>query len=217
MSHCRREPAKRNWSENKAMSVETIEQTSQTAEDIAARQERITGRLTGRTELREVAARQEDAGVKRLAKQAFYQTWRLLPGWLQRLAVRVAAPKVTLGACAVIQDARGRVLLAHHTYRARPWGLPGGFVSTGEQPGTGLARELREELGVLAQVGPVLSAETDPASHQLTLYYRVTIQGTPREDGIEIDGFRYAAPEEVPALLGQDAGSCLQYMQMARQ
>lgn len=202
------------------MRVETIERTSPTAEDTAleasARQERITGRLAGRTEFREVAARGEDTGVKLLARRAFYQTWRLLPGWLQRLAVRVAAPKVTLGACAVIQDARGRVLLAHHTYRAHAWGLPGGFVSTGEQPGTGLERELREELGVAARVGPVLSAETDPASHQLTLYYRVTIQGTPREDGIEIDGFRYASAEEVPALLGNDAASCLRCMQVTR-
>lgn len=205
------------------MSVETIEKTSQAAEERAedrdsaasARQERITGRLVGRTEFREVAARREDAGVKRLAKQAFYHTWRLLPDWLQRLAVLIAAPKVTLGACAVIQDARGRVLLAHHTYRARPWGLPGGFVSAGEQPGAGLARELREELGVAARVGPVLSAETDPDSHQLTLFYQVTIQGTPREDGIEIDGFRYAASEEVPALLGKDADSCLRCMQVA--
>lgn len=205
------------------MSVETIEKIIQTAEESAedtnraasARQERISGRLAGRTEFREVAARREDAGIKRLAKQAFYQTWRLLPGWLQRLAVLIATPKVTLGACAVIQDARGRVLLAHHTYRARPWGLPGGFVSAGEQPGAGLARELREELGVMARVGPVLSAETDPDSHQLTLFYRVTIQGTPREDGIEIDGFRYAASEEVPALLDKDADSCLRCMQVA--
>lgn len=219
-SVCRREPVKGNWRQDKAMSVETIERISQVAEDTASevsiRQEQITGRLAGRTEFREVTARSEDTGVRLLARRAFYQTWRLLPQWLQRLAVRVAAPKVTLGACAVILDTRGRVLLAHHTYRQRAWGLPGGFVSTGEQPGAGLARELSEELGVAAQVGPVLSAETDPASHQLTLYYRVTIQGTPREDGVEIDGFRYASAEEVPTLLGKDAFSCLQCMQVAR-
>lgn len=202
------------------MRVETRERTSQVAEDTAPaaiiRQERITGRLAGRTEFREGAARSEESGIRLLARRALYQNWRLLPPWLQRLAVRIAAPKVTLGACAVIQDARGRVLLAHHTYRARPWGLPGGFVSAGEQPGTGLARELSEELGVAAQVGPVLSAETDPSSHQLTLYYRATIQGTPRKDGVEIDDFRYVSAEEVPALLGGDADSCLRCMQVAQ-
>jgi ADP-ribose pyrophosphatase YjhB (NUDIX family) len=142
-----------------------------------------------------------------------YQSWRVLPHSCQRLAVRIAAPKVTLGACAVILDERGRVLLAHHTYRESPWGLPGGFVNSSEQPDTGLSRELREELGVEAQVGSVLSAETNPATHQLTLYYRVTLLGRPREDGIEIDGLRFAAPEEVPTLLGDDALTCLQCMQ----
>lgn len=143
----------------------------------------------------------------------FYQSWRVLPHSCQRLAVRIAAPKVTLGACAVILDDRGRVLLAHHTYRKRPWGLPGGLVNSSEQPEAGLVRELREELGVEAQVGQVLSAETNPATHQLTLYYRATLLGRPREDGIEIDGLRFAAPEEVPTLLGDDALTCLQYMQ----
>ena len=107
----------------------------------------------------------------------------------------------------------GRVLLAHHTDRGRAWGLPGGFVRTSEQPAVGLARELREELGAQAQVGPVLSAQTNAAAHQLTLYYRATLLGTPREDGIEIDGFRYATPEELPALLGDEAGISLRCIQ----
>ena len=143
----------------------------------------------------------------------FYQSWRVSPDWFQRLAVRIAAPKVTLGACAIILDDQGRVLLAHHTYRARPWGLPGGFVNTNEQPERGLSRELREELGVDAQVGPVLSAATNPTTHQLTLYYRATLLGRPREDGVEIDGLRFAAPEEVSTLLGEDALPCLCYLQ----
>ncbi|HEX6777362.1 MAG TPA: NUDIX domain-containing protein, partial [Ktedonobacterales bacterium] len=96
-----------------------------------------------------------------------------------------------------------------------PWGLPGGFVNGSEQPDKGLSRELREELGVDAQIGPVLSAETSPTAHQLTLYYRVTLLGSPREDGIEIDGLRFAAPEEVSSLLGDDAFICLRCMQAA--
>jgi 8-oxo-dGTP diphosphatase len=164
-------------------------------------------------EPREAARLQAAPRLKTSLRRAFYQTWRLLPLWSQRLAVRVAAPKVTMGACAVILDGRGRVLLAHHTYRAHPWGLPGGLVSPSEQPSAGLARELREELGVQARVGPVLSAETNAASHQIILYYRATLLGTPHEDGVEIDGFRYAAPEEVPTLLGSDADTCLHCMQ----
>jgi ADP-ribose pyrophosphatase YjhB (NUDIX family) len=160
-----------------------------------------------------VARLQSAPRLKTSLRRAFYQTWRRLPLRCQRLAVRIAAPKVTMGACAVILDGRGRVLLAHHTYRTHPWGLPGGLVSASEQPSAGLARELREELGVQAQVGPVLSAETNAASHQIVLYYRATLLGAPHEDGVEIDGFRYAAPEELPTLLGDDADTCLHCMQ----
>ncbi len=162
-----------------------------------------------RPQPREAAA----SRLKVRLRRAFYHGWRMLPRRWQRLAVRIAAPRAITGACAVILDSSGRVLLAHHTYRQRAWGLPGGFVSTDEQPAAGLERELREELGVQAQVGPVLSAQTNAAAHQLTLYYRATLLGAPREDGIEIDGFRYATPEEVSTLLGDEASICLRCMQ----
>ena len=168
---------------------------------------------SGQPRLSETSPRPGAPGMKTWLWHGFYQSWRMLPGWCQRLAVRVAAPKVTPGACAVIVDDQGRVLLAHHTYRARPWGLPGGFINSREQPDAGLSRELHEELGVDAQVGPVLSAETNPTTHQLTLYYRATLLGRPQEDGIEIDGLHFAAPEEVSTLLGDEAPTCLQRMQ----
>ena len=59
--------------------------------------------------------------------------YRLLPLRGQRLALRLGAPKVTMGVCAVIEDAAGRILLAHHTYRRLPWGLPGGLIDRGER------------------------------------------------------------------------------------
>ena len=82
---------------------------------------------------------------------------------------------------------------------------------------SGLARELREELGVTALIGPALAAETDPTSHQLTVYHRATLLGAPHEDGIEIDGLRYAVPDELSARLGEEAGpwlACAQGQQM---
>jgi len=46
-------------------------------------------------------------------------------------------------------------------------------------------------------------------SHHLTLYYRATILWMPRPDQIEIDGFRYAQPDEVAGLLGREASPWL--------
>jgi ADP-ribose pyrophosphatase YjhB (NUDIX family) len=126
--------------------------------------------------------------------------WALLPSWGQRLAVRLCAPKVSLGVCAVIRDPRGRVLVAYHPYR-RAWGLPGGFVAHDEQPDAALRREIGEELDVAASVGPLLGAHAAPDVRHLTLYYAVTIAETPRVDGVEIDALRYVPEDELPALM----------------
>jgi 8-oxo-dGTP pyrophosphatase MutT (NUDIX family) len=138
------------------------------------------------------------AGARRL----LYRLWPRVPLRVQRLVRRLVARPVTLGACAVIQDAGGRVLLAHHTYRRRAWGLPGGLVGPDEQPMDALARELCEEAGVPAAIGPLLCAEADTAGRHLTLYYRATLAGQPRPDGVEIDAYRYATLDEAPELLG---------------
>ncbi len=75
---------------------------------------------------------------------------------------------------------RGRVLLGR---RARPpyegtWDLPGGFLEAGETPERGLARELREELGVGVRRARLIGFATDrygPAGFMvLTTIYRVT-------------------------------------------
>jgi ADP-ribose pyrophosphatase YjhB (NUDIX family) len=132
------------------------------------------------------------------------RVWALLPQWGQRLAVRLCAPKVSLGACAVIRDPRGRVLIAYHPYRCA-WGLPGGFVEHGEQPDAALRREIGEELGVAASIGPLLGAHAAPDIRHLTLYYAATIAATPRVDRVEIVTFRYASEDELPLLMDPTA------------
>jgi 8-oxo-dGTP diphosphatase len=56
----------------------------------------------------------------------------------------------------VIEDARGRILLARRTEGrdlAGLWEFPGGKVDPGETPEQALVRELREELGIEAEIG----------------------------------------------------------------
>jgi len=137
------------------------------------------------------------AGWRRLV----CRVWPLLPSWARRLAVRVSVRQVSLGVAAVVQDSTGAVLLAHHTYRPLPWDLPAGFVRRGEEPVAALQRELREELGVPALIGPLLAATT--AGSHLTLCYRATLSGVPQADGVEIDGLRYVAVGDIPALVGR--------------
>jgi len=110
---------------------------------------------------------------------------------------------VLAGVCAVIVDARGRILVARHTYRRWPWGLPGGLVARDEQPTTALARELREECATEATIGPLLHA--DNFRGHLTLYYQATLASEPQPDGVEISSFEYVAPEDIVRLLGRAA------------
>jgi len=85
-------------------------------------------------------------------------TWRILIEPFTRplfFAWSRATRGMTLGVRAVAVDGRGRVLLVKHTY-LRGWWLPGGGVDRGETTQDAVARELREEAGLVATGAPRL-------------------------------------------------------------
>jgi 8-oxo-dGTP diphosphatase len=87
---------------------------------------------------------------------------------------------------AVLQDARGRVLLARRTEGrdlAGAWEFPGGKVEAGETPQQALDRELHEELGirVLAATPLIRVPHAYPAKRILLDVYAVSaFEGNPR-------------------------------------
>ena len=63
--------------------------------------------------------------------------------------IRTTQQKFTVSAAAVITNAEGKVLLLNHLLRPYSgWGLPGGFLTAGEQPEDAIKREIREETGM---------------------------------------------------------------------
>lgn len=85
----------------------------------------------------------------------------------------------------VIRDARGRILLARRTVGrdlAGLWEFPGGKVEPGESAEDALVRELREELGIEANVGEALLRvpQQYPDKRLVLDVRRVTFRGVPK-------------------------------------
>lgn len=102
---------------------------------------------------------------------------------------------------AVITDARGRVLLNRRTENrdmAGLWEFPGGKREAGETSEQALVRELREELGIEAQVGDWLMdvPQLYPDKHlRLEVRHVRHWKGTPR--GREGQAITWVAPDKL--------------------
>jgi ADP-ribose pyrophosphatase YjhB (NUDIX family) len=63
-----------------------------------------------------------------------------------------------VSADAIVRDGQGRILLVDPRYKP-DWDLPGGMAEANEAPGDAVRRELREELGLEAQIGGLLCVD----------------------------------------------------------
>lgn len=84
-----------------------------------------------------------------------------------------------------VSEREGRYLITRRvegTHLAGFWEFPGGKILPGEPPETALKRELREELGVEAEIGELLESVdwAYPEKSVRIFFFRVTIQGDPR-------------------------------------
>jgi len=81
---------------------------------------------------------------------------------------------------AAVIEREGQILIGQRKARGRhglKWEFPGGKVEPGEEPRAALVRELREELGIDAQIGEEIerydfSYDTQPTTH--LIFFRVT-------------------------------------------
>ena len=109
---------------------------------------------------------------------------------------------VLVAACALV-DADGRVLIAQRPAgkpMAGLWEFPGGKIEDGEAPEHSLIRELQEELGIDALVGPELARyeqSTGGRAPLVLLFFRVdAFMGEPRAAAFE--QILWEEPRELP-------------------
>jgi len=105
---------------------------------------------------------------------------------------------VILVVAAALYDAEGRVLIAQRPqgkHQAGRWEFPGGKVAPGESEAGALARELREELGILVTASrPFMRLQhTYPdRSVELSMWIVERFSGAPR--GLDRQELRWVAP-----------------------
>jgi 8-oxo-dGTP diphosphatase len=116
-----------------------------------------------------------------------------------------AAPRARkLVVAGLIVDAAGRVLITQRRATdALPlaWELPGGKVEPGEAPVDALVRELREELGIAAEVGRIWDVlfHAYPAFDLVMLVYACRITGGTSPRPLEVEDLAWHAPDRLPA------------------
>jgi ADP-ribose pyrophosphatase YjhB (NUDIX family) len=111
-------------------------------------------------------------------------------------------PQVAVGA--FIFDDRGRVLLIE---RGQPpsqgaWTVPGGKLEPGETLAQAVAREVREETGLVAEIGPLVCVveRISEGYHYVILDYLARVVAGSLDPGSDVRAARFADDDELAKL-----------------
>ena len=122
--------------------------------------------------------------------------------------MRLAHARFTVTAGAVIFNDRGEVLLLKHRFRAGSgWGLPGGFMDTGEQPIDALRRELREEIGLEVDDVKILAVRSFKKPKQVEVLFRARANAHVKSQTMEVERAEWFAIDALPEGLPRDQRS----------
>jgi len=128
--------------------------------------------------------------------------WRNLSSPVRGRIIRATQRKFTASVAAVIENENGEVLLLDHVLRpASGWGIPGGFLGSGEQPIEALRRELREETGIELTDVKINGVRT--INRHLEILFRAKTIGKATVKSREINQVGWFRVDALPAKMNQ--------------
>ncbi|MBK8466182.1 MAG: NUDIX hydrolase [Chloracidobacterium sp.] len=134
--------------------------------------------------------------------------WKKMPKGMRRWLTRRFQATFTVSAAGIIINDKGEVLLLDHVLRpVSGWGLPGGFMDTGEQPEAALQRELREETGI--ELTGVNLAQVRTLHRHIEIIFTARGIGEPDVKSREITDFGWFDIDNMPAEMSQDQQSLI--------
>jgi len=140
-----------------------------------------------------------------MLKALLRRIWRGTPRSLRRYTSRVPHQRFTATAGGVVLDPQGRVLLLKHVFRpGSGWGIPGGFIKSGEQPEAALRRELYEEVRMELASAELAFVRLLPKLNQIEVVFRCEANSEPQPRSLEIAEANWFALDGLPADLPPD-------------
>ncbi len=131
-----------------------------------------------------------------------------MPSYLRKKVIRTTQPTFTVSAAAIITNENGKVLLLDHVLRtASGWGLPGGFLETGEQPENALKREIREETGLEIKDVELIRVRT--INRHIEILFRAKATGKAEVKSSEIKDVVWFNVDEIPENMSQTQKSVI--------
>lgn len=131
-------------------------------------------------------------------KLAQVMRWPLVAP-VMNFGIRLLVPRRRVGVALVAINGEQQVFMLHHVFHPfAPWGLPGGWMDRKESPKNCIRREIQEETGLKATIGPVVHVAQEPHTGHLTIFYLGHLQSGPISLSSEIIEAAWFDPHDLP-------------------
>src|SRR5678816_3079281 len=124
----------------------------------------------------------------------------------QRRFMTAAHDRFLVGVTGLGVDSKGQVLLARHRFGAPQWRFLGGFLRPRERVEDALAREIREETGLVVEVGPVLEVVTGYRWERVEIVFAYRASSGSAALTSEILELRGFGPDALPEVRADQRG-----------